>query len=83
MTGHELLYQTAKIEGPITTRYISLEDTISAMKEYARIKCKEQRDLCYQNAHSYLDYDCEREDGSPSSIVDEFSIKNAPEPKFD
>lgn len=52
-------------------------EIISAMREYAKLKCEEQRKLCYENGTIH---------GCPQAEdqgIDEYSILKAPEPIFD
>lgn len=66
-------------------------EIISAMREYAKIKCQEQRAICTE--HTFIR--SETRSGAMNQLVknehgetelfsvDTYSILNAPEPKFD
>lgn len=60
------------------------EGIIEAMKEYARDKCREQREICYQNSKVVIYVDGQLEPiEADSGIVDYHSVADAPEPNFD
>lgn len=58
--------------------YIELEDLL---KEYARIKCKEQREICANSA--IIGYEkLEHHPSAWNEYIDKASILNAPEPEM-
>jgi len=46
----------------------------SSAKECMKEAIRQALVLASENAHAYLDYDCETEDGYPSAIIDRDSI---------
>lgn len=57
------------------------EERIGMIKNYAKRKCKEQRDICAKNAKSCIDNSAGRYKEKP--FVYTKTILNAPEPKFE
>ena len=76
MTAIKMLDEAIKNEH-VLGLYAS--DILSLMKEYAAIKCKEQRELCFENAEKWELL--EMGDHIPDYCED--AILAAPEPNFD
>lgn len=55
------------------------DDLILWIDEFARIKCKEQRELCFEHAET-LEYETDM--GETTSCIQKDSIINAPEPEL-
>ena len=71
MTAEEIVNKYPELESFLLSP--ERHSVIEAMKEYASIKCREQREICYKE---WINFRGEvKEEGE--------AIINAPEPKFD
>ena len=59
----------------------NLQFTVKCMKEYAKQKCKEQREICYNS--SKIDRIKFKNPIEDTLYINKKSILNAPEPNFD
>jgi len=81
MKAKEILQHKANIELRILKENgFSTGNIERAMAEYAKVKCKEQRKLCYK---SHWDMSCSYPDAQFEEDNIRDAIIDAPEPKFD
>ena len=78
---HDIYWDIVLSDGKNPSDYLTKVERIELIKEYARQKCKEQREICAKNAKACIDNSAGRYKERP--FVYTKTILNASKPKFD